>query len=61
VFVATLIYTNKLLVDASERANSYFVVNVTFLALTACLLVLRVAFVWNTKSLSELDQQLLHH
>jgi hypothetical protein len=29
--------------------------------LTACLLLLRVAFLWNTKSLSELDQQLLHH
>lgn len=43
-FVATLSYVNKIIVDASESADSYFVANVTFLALTICLLTLQVAF-----------------
>jgi hypothetical protein len=59
VFVATLIYINKLLVDASENANSYLVVNVIFLAMSACLLILRVAFTWNTKSFNGIQEKLL--
>jgi hypothetical protein len=59
VFVATLIYMNKILVDASERADSYFVANVTFLALTVCLLPLKAAFTWNIKGSGELHEKLL--
>ncbi len=59
VFVAALIYTNKLLVDASERANSYFLVNVVFLALSASLLPLKLAFTWNSKRLSGVHENLL--
>jgi hypothetical protein len=59
VFVATLIYINKVLLDASERADSYFVVNVIFLALTVCLLPLKAAFTWNIKGLGELHEKLL--
>jgi hypothetical protein len=61
VFVATLIYTNKLLVDASERANSYFLVNVTFLALTVSLLPLKLAFTWSSKRLEGVHENLLPH
>jgi hypothetical protein len=52
-FVAAVIYVNKALVDASERADSYFVANVTFLALTVCLLTLQVAFNWSKRRLSQ--------
>ena len=52
-FVATLIYVNKIIVDASESADSYFVANVTFLALTVCLLALQVAFKWGERRLSQ--------
>jgi hypothetical protein len=61
VFVAALIYTNKLLVDASEKANSYFTVNVTFLALSASLLPLKLAFTWSSKRLSGIHEKLLLH
>jgi hypothetical protein len=51
VFVASFIYLNKLLVDVSEKADSYFTVNIIFLALTVCLLPLKYAFVWKEPKL----------
>jgi hypothetical protein len=60
VIVTGLIYCNKLLADASESANSYLVSNVIFLAMTACLLLLRwFAFTWNVKSLDTIQEKLL--
>jgi len=48
VLVAGLIYVNQILVNTAETANSYFVVNVIFLALTVALLPLKFCFTWSS-------------
>ena len=48
VLVASLIYVNQILVNTAEAANSYFVVNVIFLALTVALLPLKFFFTWSS-------------
>ena len=59
VLVAGLIYINQILVNIAEAANSYFLVNVIFLALTVCLLPLKLAFAWSSSGVSEPREKLL--